>query len=256
MPTIAAVLIVKNEEKNLAACLESVKWVDQIIVVDSGSTDKTAEIAAQYRAEFYSHNDWQGFGIQRQRAESYVKTDWIFVIDADERVTPELKNSLQDCIKAEKCIGSIARLSWCFGRFIRHSGWYPDRVLRLYPTNAASYNSALVHEKLENPNGLPEKKLQGDLLHFTYDNMRHYLIKSAQYAEAWAEGRAKKGKTTTLSNGVLHALGCFVRMYLIKAGFMDGKAGFLLALLSAHSTFVKYADLWLRTKTTTKNEQE
>ncbi|OOV85818.1 glycosyltransferase, partial [Oceanospirillum linum] len=101
MPTIAAVLIVKNEEKNLAACLESVKWVDQIIVVDSGSTDKTAEIAAQYRAEFYSHNDWQGFGIQRQRAESYVKTDWIFVIDADERVTPELKNSLQDCIKAE-----------------------------------------------------------------------------------------------------------------------------------------------------------
>lgn len=255
MPSIAAVLIVKNEEQNLAACLESIKWVDQIVIVDSGSVDKTEDIAAQYNAEFYRHHDWQGFGIQRQRAESYVRADWILAIDADERVTPDLENSIRNAIKEKKCIGSIARLSWCFGRFIRHSGWYPDRVLRLYPTNLAGYNDALVHEKLENPNSLPIRELKGDLLHFTYDSMRHYLTKSAQYAEAWAVGRVKKGKTTTLSNGILHAVGCFLRMYVIKRGFMDGKAGFLLALLSAHSTFVKYADLWLRTKTIKNHEQ-
>lgn len=256
MSTISAVLIVKNEEHNLPACLESVKWADKIIVVDSGSTDKTAEIAAQYQADFYHHHDWQGFGVQRQRAEAYVTTDWIFVIDADERVTPELKNSILETIKHKDCIGKVPRLSWCFGRFIRYSGWYPRPVARLYPTGKAGYNDAMVHEKLQNPNQLPEVTLSGDMIHFTYDSIRHYLTKSAQYADEWSEQRFKKGKSTSLLTAFLHGLGTFVRLYLLRRGFLDGKAGLLLALLSGHATFVKYAALWVKTKTQTRADAD
>jgi (heptosyl)LPS beta-1,4-glucosyltransferase len=137
-------------------------------------------------------------------------------------------------------------LSWVFGRFIRHSGWYPDRVVRLYATAQTSYTTAPVHEQVIVPAGCTVKTLDGDLLHYTYRDLQHYLVKSAQYADLWAAERKKRGKTSSLTQGTLHALGCFLKMYLLKAGFLDGKQGLLLALLSAHSTFAKYADLWIR----------
>ena len=172
------------------------------------------------------------------------------MIDADERVSQALRISIQAAVgEGSPAIYTVSRLSWCFGAYIRHSGWYPDRVARLYPRGRAGYNDALVHEKLENPQALPVRPLQGDLLHFTYRNMRHYLEKSAHYAEAWAEQRAARGKRGSLAAGIGHGIGCFLRMYLLKAGFLDGRQGLLLALLSAHSTFAKYADLWVRTGT-------
>ncbi|MFY0991651.1 glycosyltransferase family 2 protein [Halomonas sp. C05BenzN] len=247
---IAAVLIVKNEQAHLRACLETLAWVDEIVVVDAGSRDATCEIAREFTDKVVVEDDWQGFGIQRQRAESRVESDWILMIDADERVTPALRTSIQEALEKEAAaIFTLPRLSWCFGDYIRHSGWYPDRVARLYPRGRAGYNAALVHEKLENPEGLSVKPLQGDLLHFTYRDLRHYLEKSAHYAQAWAEQRAARGKRGSLASGITHGIGCFLRMYLLKAGFLDGRQGLLLALLSAHSTFAKYADLWVRTRT-------
>lgn len=248
MSTVSAVIIVKNEEAHLAQCLSTLTWVDEVIVLDSGSNDATCRIAESFNARVVQAAAWQGFGIQRQRAQALARCDWVLMIDADERVTPELQASIQAHIQGEPAIGKISRLSWCFGGFIRHSGWYPDLIDRLYPRESAHYNSDLVHEKLLNPNSLPIKRLQGDLLHFTYDSMRHYLVKSANYAELWAQGRQKQGKTSSLSAAFLHGVSCFVRMYLLKAGFLDGRPGFLLALLSAHSTFVKYADLWVKGK--------
>lgn len=246
--TIAAVLIVKNEEKMLFDCLTSIKWADEIIVLDSGSTDKTKQIARHFTKKLYTDNNWQGYGRQRQKAQTFVDSDWIFMIDADERVTPQLQTAIQKALKDKptNTIFTIDRISWCFGSFIRHSGWYPDRVIRLYPKTIAGYNDALVHEKVIYKQNITVKALQGDLLHYPYHNMRHYLEKSAEYAQAWSESRFKKGQKTSLLNGLLHALGCFVQMYLVRQGFLDGRQGFLLALLSSHSTFAKYADLWVR----------
>ncbi|MBU3824297.1 MAG: glycosyltransferase family 2 protein [Candidatus Oceanisphaera merdipullorum] len=250
-PTLAAVLIVKNEAENLADCLATLDWVDEIVVLDSGSTDSTQAVSEAAGARFFVNSDWPGFGKQRQIAQSHVQSDWILWVDADERVTPELRTSIEAVLAKPQAntVYSIPRLSWVFGRFIRHCGWYPDRVLRLYPKALTGYNDALVHEKVQLNKGVNVQKLQGDLLHYTYQNLEHYLVKSAGYASAWAEQRRQRGKRASISQGVLHGLGCFIKMYVIKLGFLDGKQGFLLSVLSAHSTFVKYADLWIKTQT-------
>ena len=248
---IAAVLIVRNEGQNLRACLESVAgWVDEIVVLDSGSSDDTAEIAYDFGVNYRIEPEWKGFGHQRQLAQQQVTAEWCFWLDADERVTPELKEAI--CAVCDEPMGrtiySVPRRNWVFGRYLRHCGWYPDRVLRLYPTALTRYDDALVHEKVVVGAGIQVKPLKGDLLHTPYKDLEHYLVKSARYAKAWADGKAARGKRATLLQGVLHALGCFVRMYLLRLGFLDGKAGFLISVLSAHSTFVKYADLWSRAR--------
>ncbi len=251
MPTLSVAMIVKNEAQDLAQCLDSVKdWADEIVILDSGSADETEQIARRYGAKFYQHTDWQGFGKQRQLAQQYVTSDYVLWLDADERVSDELRRSIQQAVQQNQpnAVYQLPRLSEVFGRQIRHSGWYPDYVVRLYRTQFAKYGDELVHEKVHYPATAEVKKLNGDLYHYTYKDIHHYLVKSASYAKAWATQREAQGKTASLFDGVTHALGCFVKMYLLKAGFLDGKQGFLLAVLSAHSTFVKYADLWVRTK--------
>lgn len=251
MPTLSIAMIVKNEAHDLGACLDTVKgWVDEIVILDSGSQDETQKIAEQYGAKFYVNTNWQGFGKQRQIAQQYVTSDYVLWIDADERITPELKANILQAVEKDEpnTVYKIGRLSEVFGRQIRHSGWYPDYVVRLYRTTLAQYGDELVHEKVHYPKDVRVQKLAGNLLHFTYKDLHHYLVKSANYAKAWAIQKANAGKTASLFDGIVHALGCFIKMYLLKAGFLDGKQGFLLAILSAHSTFVKYADLWNRTK--------
>jgi len=244
--SISIIVIAFNEESALAECLESVTWADEIIVVDSGSTDKTLDIARKYTDKIYVEDDWQGFGVQKQRAQSHARGRWILSIDADERVTPELRDEILSVALADDAAYSMPILPFCFGRFIRHGGWYPAAKVRLYPRQRARYGSQQVHEKLEYEGELEIRKLKGDLLHYTYRDMQHYLVKSAHYAAAWAAQREAKGRKVSLLQGVFHALTCFLRMYIFRAGFLDGKQGFLLAVLSSHSTFVKYADLWVR----------
>lgn len=248
MARLSAALIVRNESRNLRECLETLRWVDEIVVVDSGSDDDTIAIAHEYTDKVYVESDWQGFGMQRQRAQARTTGDWLLVVDADERVTTELRSEIEEVV-ARNEVGTayaIPRLSFCFGRFIRHGGWYPDYVVRLYPRESGGCNAAPVHEKVELVPGVEVRRLSGDLLHYTYNDLEHYLVKSAAYAAAWSAMRYRAGQRATLLQGIWHGIGCFVRMYLLRAGFLDGRAGLLLALLSAHSTFLKYADLWLR----------
>ncbi|MGF1710754.1 glycosyltransferase family 2 protein [Vibrio kagoshimensis] len=251
-PTLAVALIVKNEAQNLDACLKTVAdWVDEIVVLDSGSTDETEAVARQYTEKFHTNIDWPGFGPQRRIAQQYVESDFVLWLDADERITPELQSSIQAAVAKNEpnTLYNICRLSWVFGRYIRHCGWYPDRVVRLYPTKLTQYDNSLVHEKVETTSDMQVKELSGDAIHYTYNDLHHYLVKSAGYAKAWAEQREKRGKKSSILEGMVHAIACFVKMYIIKAGFLDGKQGFLLSVLSAHSTLVKYADLWIRTST-------
>lgn len=248
MARLTVALIVRNESANLRACLKTVGWADEIVIIDSGSDDDTTAIAREYTDRVYGERDWQGYGIQRRRAEARASGDWILMIDADERITPELRAEIESAIAADARdrVYALPRLSFCFGRFIRHGGWYPDYVVRLYPRGRAGYDDAPVHEKVRYPPDMRVVRLRGDLLHYTYRDMEHYLVKSAAYAAAWASMRDRAGKQANLAQGLWHAFACFLRMYLLRAGFLDGRAGLLLALLSAHSTFVKYADLWVR----------
>ena len=248
MATLSVTLIVKNEEQNLADCLDTVKWADEIVVLDAGSDDKTIEIAKQYTDKVFVNADWQGYGLQRQRLQEMATGDWILMLDADERLTPELTSAIKSAVDKDErnTVYALPRLSWCFGDFIRHSGWYPDYVTRLYAKDNARYSSQLVHEKLEYAASMNLVKLKGDLLHYTYRDLEHYLVKSAGYASAWAEQREKKGLSSSLLQGFLHGSACFLKMYIFRFGFLDGKQGLLLAMLSAHSTFAKYADLWIR----------
>ena len=248
MPSVSAVLIVKNEAKKLPDCLRSLSWADEIIILDSGSSDSTLDIANEFPAKIFVDSDWKGFGVQRERAASFATSDWIFMIDADERVTPELQKSILAAAHGAPAIWSVNRLCWCFGRFIKHSGMHPDWVPRLYPRGQAMYDETRVHERLVNSKKLPQQKLSGHLLHYVYDSIRHHQQKAAHYAEEWALQRAQAGRTTSLTSATLHALACFLRMYFFRLGFLDGKQGFLLALLLSQSTFAKYAELWNRTR--------
>lgn len=245
--TISAIIITKNEEHILPECLASLDWVDEIIVVDSGSTDNTVAIAEAAGAKVYVNAEWPGFGKQKQLAQHYATKDWIIAIDADEVVSSALKQSLLKLLEnpPTETLVEVNELTWVFGRFLRHSGWYYSHV-RVYPREYTQYDDALVHEKIIHPEGAKTLVLDGDLLHYSYRDLNHYLVKSAHYAKAWADGRQARGKKSSISQGILHALGCFLKMYVLKRGFLDGKQGFLIAVLSAHSTFVKYADLWIR----------
>lgn len=245
--TIAAVIITKNEQDSLRDCLESLRWVDEIIIVDSGSTDNTEAIAREYTEHFYVNAQWPGFGKQKQLAQSYATSEWVLAVDADERIDDTLRENILAMLEnpPQNTVYNLNELTWVFGRFLKHSGWY-YRHVRLYPNKLTQYNDNLVHESVIIPQGCQIAELDGDILHYSYQNLNHYLVKSAGYARAWADQRQARGKKASLSQGIIHAIGCFLKMYVLKRGFLDGKQGFLIALLSAHSTFVKYADLWAR----------
>ena len=169
-PGLTVALITKNEADNLEACLQSLAGLNaEIVIIDSGSTDATAEIAARHRARFYVHADWPGFGPQRNRAHQYIRTEWVLWLDADERLSDTLKQSIQTALRttsADACtVFAFNRLSNTFGAFIRHCGWYPDWVVRLYPTAFARYSDDLVHEKVLLPADTRVEKLEGDALH-------------------------------------------------------------------------------------------
>ncbi|WP_051532260.1 glycosyltransferase family 2 protein [Brackiella oedipodis] len=251
--SLAIVMIVKNEEQSLRDCLHSVAdLADQIVIVDSGSTDATAAIAREFKADFHSHTDWPGYGKQRQIAQQYVHCDWVFWLDADERMTPQLRQSIERVLKQsssyQQTVFSVARLSWAFGRFIKHCGWYPGYVERFYPHALTTYDDALVHESVIVPAHAQVQTLDGDLLHYTYRNLQDYLTKSANYAQAWAQQKYQAGKRTSLLAACGHSFGRFFRTYIFKKGFLDGSAGFLLTLFACQSVFNKYAALYLKQK--------
>jgi len=238
---ISVIIITKNEADNIRACLESVAWADEIIVVDSGSSDATVEICQELGVQVHEL-DWPGFGIQKNRALSYATHEWVFSLDADERVTPELRSQLINAIKEESEDGFyVPRLSQFCGRSIRHSGWYPDYVLRLFKRTKGRFSDDMVHERviLEGTAG----RLTSPLMHYSYLNQADVRRKTEQYARAGAMQMFKTGKSASLADAPLRAGWAFVRTYLLRLGFLDGIAGFNIALMNARTTYLKYIHL-------------
>ncbi|EMW1143890.1 MULTISPECIES: glycosyltransferase family 2 protein [Serratia] len=243
--SLSVVMIAKNEAGLLPDCLRSVEWADEIIVLDSGSEDDSVAVAEGLGAKVFTHTDWQGFGKQRQLAQSYASHDYVLMIDADERVTPELRQSIERVLNApdDGAVYSCARRNLFLGRFMRHSGWYPDRVNRLYANQRYRYNDDLVHESL-NIGGAKVIPLSGDMLHLTCRDFFAFQRKQLRYAEEWATQRHQAGKRCGYLSILTHTLGAFVKTWLLRAGFLDGKQGLLLAVVNAQYTFNKYAALW------------
>ncbi|UHM92131.1 glycosyltransferase family 2 protein [Rahnella victoriana] len=241
---LSVVLIARNEADLLPECLESVAWADEIILLDSGSEDATQDVARRYGAKVFQNTVWPGFGKQRQLAQSHATGDYILMIDADERVSPELRQSIENVLHTprDNTVYSLGRSNLFLGRFMRHSGWYPDRVNRLYPA-AFRYNDDLVHESLktENASVIP---LQGDLLHLTCRDLFVFQRKQLSYAQAWAEQRHQQGRRCSFFSIISHTLGAFSKTWILRAGFLDGKQGLILAGVNAQYTFNKYAALW------------
>jgi len=249
---LSVVLIAKNAADLLPECLESVSWADEIILLDSGSSDSTPELAVRHGARVYHSTEWHGYGKQRQLAQSYASHPMILMIDCDERVTPELRHNIELILKqpASDAVYSIARRNLFLGRFMRHSGWYPDRVTRLYPRNY-QYNDNQVHESLKTEKA-QVRPLQGDLLHLTCRDLSAFQWKQFAYAEAWAKQCYQQGKSCSVTAIFSHTIGAFLKTLVLRAGFLDGKQGWLLAMVNAQYTFNKYATLWALNNTSRK----
>ncbi len=242
MRKISIVIITKNEEKNIRKCLESIKWADEIILIDSQSDDKTLEIAGEYGAKIYSPV-WRGYGPAKQEGVKHSSYDWILSIDADEEVTAELTDEIKTVLSQDKIADGylIPRKTNFMGRWINYSNWYPDFVLRLFDKTKGGFNSNVVHEAVE----IEGKKqyLKNDLLHYSYPTLDEYFRKFNIYTRMGAEDLFAKGKKTTIFGICIKPTAAFIKHYFLKKGFLDGIEGFLISFLSAVAVMVKYAKL-------------
>jgi glycosyltransferase involved in cell wall biosynthesis len=245
MKELSVIIITKNEGHNIRACLESVAWADEIIVVDSGSTDDTASICREFTPHVYSH-DWPGFGPQKNRALDYASKDWVLSLDADERIPLELHTEIQSVMREGiEDAYEIPRLSSFCGRNIHHSGWRPDYVTRLFKRGAGRFSDDLVHERVIVTGSTG--KLRQSILHESFRDAEELLDKINRYSTASALMLRKNNRTASLKKAVAHALWAFLRTYILRAGFLDGREGFMLAVSTAEGTYYRYVKLMLMT---------
>lgn len=244
---ISASIIVFNEEENIAELCESVSWADEIVIVDSGSTDRTVEIAQKYTDRIYQR-EFIGYKDKHEYADSMTTGDWIFWIDADERVTPELRDSIEALRgKDESKLPSgfkIARRTWYEGRWIMHSGWYPDYQMRLYRKTDSYWDGVAPHQTAR-VNGTIET-LVGELLHYTKRDLTDHHRVTESYATLAAEHLANQGIKSGASKMFVSSVAAFIRTYVLKQGFRDGVQGLMIAMFTAYGVFLKYAKVWER----------
>jgi len=251
-PEISAILITKNEEKNILRCLASLRWAKEVVMVDSGSEDRTLELARQYENVKIIQSEWLGYSATKRLAVQHTKCQWVFWIDADEEVTPALEKEMKQLFAEktpEKIAYDIPRLSSFLGEWVYHTGWYPGRVLRLFDKTTCDFNDKILHEGVEIPEGAEVGHLKGDLLHYSYTSLYQYFYKMNFYGKYGAEELMRKGKPLRFSKIVLSPLAMFFKLYFLQKGFKDGKTGFIIALGSAFSQFIKYVNFYyLKTK--------
>ena len=244
VPTKLSVTVITwNEASNIGAALASVAWADEIIVVDSHSTDETAAIARQHTDRVFVR-DWPGYIEQKNHAASLASHDWILSLDADERVTPALAAEIKALLADERRADAfrMPRVTWYLGRWIRTTDWYPDYQLRLYDRRTAMWTGRYVHETLT-VRGVTGQ-LRGELQHYTYRDLAQHLEKIERYATLAARQMHEEGKSAGLLQIACRPPYAFLRNYLFHGGIRDGVAGFIISGLNACYVFLKYAKLW------------
>jgi len=243
MQPISATLITYNEELNIGEALESVSWVDEIVVIDSGSSDATLEICRRF-TDRITHRDWTGYVDQKNYAVEKARHDWILSLDADERLSRELQIEIQDLARQgfQKPGYKIPRLTFFMGRWINHGDWYPDYQLRLFDRRHGKWAGGHVHESVKT-SGNPGF-LRGEIHHYTYRSLSDYLRRLETYSTLAALDYQQKGKVATPFKLLGNPAAAFIKAYLLKRGFLDGAPGLAVAVMGAVSVFFKYAKLY------------
>lgn len=245
---LSAVVIAKDEEDGVRACLESLAWADEVIVVDAESTDKTVPIAREFTDRVFIR-PWPGFAAQKNFGVEQARGDWILSVDADEEVSPDLREEIEAVLAAPgpACAGyHIPRRNLFWGRFIRHGGLYPDRQLRLFRRGRGRFVDRAVHESVEVDGTVG--RLRGALVHRSYRDVADFLARADRYSTLAAEEWLRSGRPARLGDLVLRPAGRFLSMFVVHAGFLDGWRGFLLAALYAYYVFIRSAKVWERAR--------
>jgi glycosyltransferase involved in cell wall biosynthesis len=243
VPRLSAIVITLNEEANIGACLDSVAFCDERLVVDGGSSDSTVAIATEKGARVVPQ-PFAGFGPQKNFALSLAQGDWVLSIDADKRVDARLAEAIIAAAADAACDGyEVSRLSYFCGRAMRHSGWYPDYVLRLFRRGRGRFSDDLVHERVICDGRVG--RLAGTLSHYSVDRLEQALSRVDRYSTAGAAMLAKSERRVSFMSGISHGLWAFVRAYVLRRGFLDGREGFLLAVANAEGTYCRYMKAWL-----------
>ena len=242
---ISAVIIAKDEENNIADAIASVSWADEIVVVDSESTDRTREMAADLGARVIVQK-WPGFSAQKQFAVDSAENDWIFSLDADERVSPPLIDEIAQLkLLPEEHLANgyrIPRLSYYMGQPIRHGGWYPDWQLRLFDRRKGRWKELIIHESVEMAEAATTGKLKADIYHFSVESAaHHHKMIGERYAPLAARQMFDRGRRTSPIRTVFAGPIAFIQTYILKAGFLDGFPGYCIARFAAHHAFLKNA---------------
>lgn len=236
---LSVMIITKNEEANIARCLQSVSFADEVIVLDSGSTDKTLAIARQFTDKVFVNTDWQGYGIQKQRALKEVTGDWVLNLDADEMVDEKLRQSILQAIVSDKADAYRIPIVMVFYNKALRFSYSPVRHIRLFKQKGANYCQSLVHEKIILAPHSRIAQLKEPILHRSFQDLHHALTKLNQYSSHSAKMRLEKKRVPPFSWVLLKSIWMFLRCYFFKCGFLDGKAGFFLAVYNATGTWYR-----------------
>lgn len=239
---LSVVIIARNEAERIGACLESVAWADEIVVVDSGSTDATCEIARRYTERVYDI-PWRGFGPQKQAAVDLAMHDWVLNVDCDERVTPELATEIMELLASDTVHAaySVPRRTFLGVREIRHCGWYPDRTVRFFNRTMARFSDSLVHERVVADK--PVADCREHLLHYSFSGLAPLLTKLNHYSDLSARQMFEQGRRCSPFDLTVRPLFAFFKTYLLRAGVLDGIEGLLISVTTAMLTFAKYTKL-------------
>lgn len=243
MTKLSVTVITYNEGPHIVEALQSVSWADEIIVVDSHSTDDTIARAQPYATRIETRT-WAGYGTQKNHAAALASHDWILSIDADERVTPDLAAEIQAQLRAGPAAAGyrISRVSNYLGRWVRSTDWYPDYHVRLYDRRAARWSEHTVHESIDCPGRV--ETLRGELLHYPYRNVSEHLAKIDRYTTLVAEQWRAEGRRSSAWQAVVYPRLAFLRNFILRRGFLDGHTGLLISLLNSHYVFLKYVKLF------------
>jgi glycosyltransferase involved in cell wall biosynthesis len=242
---LSVIIITRNESANIAACLDSVSFADEVIVLDGQSSDDTALIAEQRGAKVVLADVWNGFGPQKNKALSHAQHEWVLSLDADERVSPDLALEIERVLLDGKHdIYEIPRLTNFCGQWIYHCGWRPDRVVRLFKKNSARFSDDKVHERVMALQSQSVGQLKYSLLHYSYPSANDYWRKLQMYSQAWAQQKFEQGKTTSMVRAVSSGMVAFVKSYVFRLGFLDGAMGLAVCIMQAQAAYGKYFTLY------------